>query len=918
MAPNPSRGLQVETRTTGAAWPLVGRKEELEHLRQLRSGSRPRSALLSGAAGVGKSRVAREALDQAAREGWSTLVVRGSAGFTGVPLGPFRTVLHMPPATELAELIESAARELVAMRSAKGLLLFVDDSQALDEASSALLHQMVTAGLISAIVTSRSGTHPPAAVTDLWKDGFAERIELQSLSQRETTELLAAGLGGAVQESSANRIWRITTGNPLYLREVILSGSETGALRLVDGEWRWHGAWATGARLQEIVAARLGRLDPDELTAMELLALAGSLPLDLVTFLTTARAVDELGRRGLVTTERSHRRVEVAVGHPLHAEVLRGEMHPLHRRSMWRNLVDALAATGARRAADRVRLACWSLESGLDVDPMTLVLGADATLNRTGRAISARLREIVPDATAEVGDGLPVTQDPGLAKRLARAAYEQRGGLTEGFTLASVLAWSGDAGSAEAVLAELAGKAVAIDDRLRVALGRAWIAFWARYEVDVATALLTDAVAEGENGGDGLLMARVHQDLAGIALNTARPALALAHSERSAAAQKVPLSQSVAAGPAAAALGHLGRHAEALALVDEALPASHESGQLLAVAQLLLARAGALSLSGEIEQARQLVEWLREVALAEGLPEATATFGVVLGQLYIQLGRPASAGRVLRDSAGLLAEKDILGYRPWALSGLARARALSGEEESAAAALEEARRSQPIARFFDMSHYLAEIEIHLLAGRTAEAERAARAGAAWAREAEMTAYEAQCLESWLRVEPSEAIAGRLAELAAATDSRLVGALAVYARALVDEDPVSLLAVSERFAEMSAWNLAAYAAAAAAEIHDRRHDVRAAKAASRLAANFADHCEGDAASAARVPAGGPVRLTRREREIARLAAGGRSTREIAETLFLSARTVENHLHRAYVKLGVTDRSTLAAELAHRPV
>ena len=253
-------------------WPLVGRREEFDHLRRLRSATHPRSALLSGVAGVGKSRVAREALAEAAKEGWNTLVIRGSSGFVGVPLGPFRTVLHLPQVTELAELVESAARELVAMRSGKGLLLFVDDSQALDDASSALLHQMVAGGLISAIVTSRTGTHPPAAVTDLWKDGFAERIELQSLSQREATELLLAGLGAPVQDSSADRMWRIAAGNPLYLREVVLSGNETGALRLGDGEWRWHGAWATGSRLQEIVAARLGRLDPDELTVMELLA----------------------------------------------------------------------------------------------------------------------------------------------------------------------------------------------------------------------------------------------------------------------------------------------------------------------------------------------------------------------------------------------------------------------------------------------------------------------------------------------------------------------------------------------------------------------------------------------------------------------------------------------------------------------
>ena len=55
------------------------------------------------------------------------------------------------------------------------------------------------------------------------------------------------------------------------------------------------------------------------------------------------------------------------------------------------------------------------------------------------------------------------------------------------------------------------------------------------------------------------------------------------------------------------------------------------------------------------------------------------------------------------------------------------------------------------------------------------------------------------------------------------------------------------------------------------------------------------------------------LSAREREIAILAAGGCSTKDIAERVYLSARTVENHLYRAYVKLGVTDRAGLAAAL-----
>lgn len=41
--------------------------------------------------------------------------------------------------------------------------------------------------------------------------------------------------------------------------------------------------------------------------------------------------------------------------------------------------------------------------------------------------------------------------------------------------------------------------------------------------------------------------------------------------------------------------------------------------------------------------------------------------------------------------------------------------------------------------------------------------------------------------------------------------------------------------------------------------------------------------------------------------------GRSNKEIAEQLYLSLRTVENYLHRAYEKLGVSGRAELAAAL-----
>jgi DNA-binding CsgD family transcriptional regulator len=58
----------------------------------------------------------------------------------------------------------------------------------------------------------------------------------------------------------------------------------------------------------------------------------------------------------------------------------------------------------------------------------------------------------------------------------------------------------------------------------------------------------------------------------------------------------------------------------------------------------------------------------------------------------------------------------------------------------------------------------------------------------------------------------------------------------------------------------------------------------------------------------------VPLTARERDIATLAASGVASKQIADQLFLSVRTVNNHLQNVYSKLGVASRRDLAAALA----
>ncbi|MEO6495981.1 MAG: helix-turn-helix transcriptional regulator, partial [Solirubrobacteraceae bacterium] len=55
------------------------------------------------------------------------------------------------------------------------------------------------------------------------------------------------------------------------------------------------------------------------------------------------------------------------------------------------------------------------------------------------------------------------------------------------------------------------------------------------------------------------------------------------------------------------------------------------------------------------------------------------------------------------------------------------------------------------------------------------------------------------------------------------------------------------------------------------------------------------------------------LTASESRIAQMAADGLANREIAQTLFVTSRTVENHLARSYIKLGIHSRAELANAL-----
>jgi DNA-binding NarL/FixJ family response regulator len=238
-----------------------------------------------------------------------------------------------------------------------------------------------------------------------------------------------------------------------------------------------------------------------------------------------------------------------------------------------------------------------------------------------------------------------------------------------------------------------------------------------------------------------------------------------------------------------------------------------------------------------------------------------------------------------------------------------------GDEKGAADALADAEAAIRLPRFFDGDMHLARAAVHAVAGRSRDAVAAAQAAAAWAAEAGMVFDEAMAWHTVLQLAPGPAPAERLAALAESTDSALVRALATHAAARVAGDADTLMEVSDQLVAMGAWLLGAESAAAASGLYAAAHQDRPARAASNRALALAAECEG-----ARSPLldrlAAPGKLTRRELEVARLAAEGLASKAIARRLNVSIRTVDTHLYHAYTKLGVSDRVGLTEALQER--
>ena len=251
-------------------WPLTGREEELEVVADVLGADGPHAGVvIAGSAGVGKTRLAREAMAAASRRGMVVRWLAGTLAAQSVPLGACVQWAERLGGNPV-QLVGRAIKAITAAPDDTRVLVVVDDAHLLDNLSAFVVHQLVQRRAATVLLTIRTGAQPPDAVTALWKDGHLHRLDLQPLSRAESDGLLQSALGGPVSVPCADRMWRMTRGNVLFLHHLVAQEIHAGRLVPRDDHWRWVGTMEVSQTLVDLVDLRVGAAPEAVLEVIEI------------------------------------------------------------------------------------------------------------------------------------------------------------------------------------------------------------------------------------------------------------------------------------------------------------------------------------------------------------------------------------------------------------------------------------------------------------------------------------------------------------------------------------------------------------------------------------------------------------------------------------------------------------------------
>jgi DNA-binding CsgD family transcriptional regulator len=901
-----------------------------------------RAVVLSALAGMGKSALLAAVGTEAASRGFHVLRARGIEVERDVPLGlagqlfdSLRQTLPPDRRADISELLTTrrpdggdvAARVgppggalhrmywfLADLSDARPVALLVDDVHWGDEASLAFLAFLVPR-LDDVSVTLVMATRPEEADRDraiaaLTADRAATALTLRRLSPAAVVAMIEARLGRSPSEQFAAVCTELTGGNPFYIHE-LCGAIRTAGIEPADGNAaivRTLTVDTVGrAVLRRVVEASPGALAMarslavlGERTELRLVAALAGLDQDAAT-----SSVAALARADVFADERPLRFVHPIVRAAIAADPTAAEQAAAQGRA-----ARLLSADGAppEQIAGHLLLA-EPLADGWVVDE--LQAAAQVALQRGAPAIATRyLRRALEEPAGDVA--WSIMQELGAAEfrsgdtaalghleQALAAAPDARTRAATARELATVAATAGNVEQALAVLT--ASREELSDEDHDVALGvSADISGLALLGSSSTSAMMSQLLryqdAPGATQAERQLLANLSIWLAATGAASA-PRCGEIALRAVGGAESLSDVESPSFHEAAFVLIAADRFAQARASLDTALVTAQRQGSVVAFAavsmmrSLLAYRVGDLSVAES--EARASIGSMRE----QGWPALPIAGGFLVDAL-IERGALSEAQQVLDEfEVGLRAVLDMP-----LLAAQARLHLAAGESARGIEGLLELAK-----------HAAGGVTVHSVGAPTIRTYVAPPLAALGRRDeaAVLIAEELEYAERWgakrgigMALHSSglvlEGDQGRERLEQAVSTLRETDARLEYARALVD-----LGGAIRRSGGASAardWLRQGLAIA-----HQCGADALETRATEELSATGARRVN-------RTMLSGIDALTASEKRIAAMAAEGRTNREIAQALFVSRKTVEMHLSRAFRKLGVAVRAELGAALA----
>jgi DNA-binding CsgD family transcriptional regulator len=870
--------------------------------------------------GIGKTALA-EAITERLAADMIIVQIHGSSSLSRVPFGilaPYTAELTAEDSVSPVAVLRSVwsyFEKLKAGRDAP-LLLVMDDAHHLDEATASIVADMISAGWASVVAAGRPRPGLPQPLAQLWYDGLADRVDLRPLNREQIEEVLTHALDGTVPAGTVDTIWSASGGNPRILDALLHDAAEGGQLAKRNGIWMLLGPLpADGPRLTNVVVKDMLRRSPEEQEALKLIALAGPVSRKVIEDISGAEVVRSLLDQQMVV-ESHGTPADLRIWNTMFGDALRLTISVSRSLQLLERVSEHLGTSPAG-SEGRLRAVEWALECGVKTAEPDLLAAASTALDhfrsQSARTMAAMIVDpaLVPAAQAIQARALVNEGDLAGAAKLLDGCWLHLGTSAAAAAALMLRALVHQAlGTPLAVFAaesrEVLRSAAASDATFGTETGTG-----AGVGTGTGTAAAADVGAAppwqeqllrllefGEAGNCEALDNEV-QDLRSRnpgsstdrALRTVGTAL-LAHT-RAAAGQAV---QGLDAGLMSIS---------ELPALDSGVFFFHEFALGRLVADYLAL--------GDWESAeRELVDYVA------GQPRAAAAFAgsiqVLRGYSLLRQGRIERAYQTLLPAVESLRLHDPLqAFRFGSALAFYVAARLGDTAQSSRLELD----------YKDSSQGSVSQDLLATAYAAAGSEYVTRDGKGLAAlhtlatTPEVAARSGTLLEllalCWDLGDHS--VIPLVHSLAGNVQGRWAAALLTLAEHWESADADALMEIAARLETEGFVNVAREAYARASSVLEAAGERRRSRQAVALREKC-DHELGERFREGQFIAAAPaVHLTRREQDIVELAVQGLTDREIAQRLMVSVRTVEGHLYRTYVKLGVRSRDELSTALAH---